>query len=168
MAEGRSKEIWLIVLLVIVAVFFAVMAFTKEKPKAPEVKPPDMLAMAPAAPAAMQPAQPVAIKPDHSVQDQAAVAAVKPVSAIVEMPQQVPSKLTLAVQVYSFKEKLRADAALAKLLGKGYKAYIMVSDLGVRGIWYRVRVGTFGTEEEAHKALENITSDFKSGIIVTE
>jgi cell division septation protein DedD len=51
---------------------------------------------------------------------------------------------------------------------KGYKAYILVSDLGARGIWYRVRVGPFTDEAEARKTLESITQEFKSGIIVTE
>ena len=85
------------------------------------------------------------------------------------MPLQVlPPKDSFAVQVYSFKDKARADAAIEKLKAKGYKSYIMVSDLGARGVWYRVRVGSFGTEEEARTELDAITVDFKSGIIVTE
>jgi cell division septation protein DedD len=51
---------------------------------------------------------------------------------------------------------------------KGYPGYIMMSDLGARGVFYRVRVGSFATEEQARKNLEAVTRDFKSGIIVAE
>ena len=45
---------------------------------------------------------------------------------------------------------------------------VMMSDLGPRGVFYRVRVGSFATEGEAEKSLEAVSKDFKSGIIVAE
>lgn len=159
MASVKLNEMWLVAGLVVIAAVFAVMAFTKDKGA--------MEPQAVAVEALMEDASTV-IKPDHSEIDQASVAAFKPVPAVVMPPQQVTSRNTLAVQVYSFKEKSRADVALEKLKAKGYRAYILVSDLGERGIWYRVRVGTFSSEEDARKALEAVLIDFKNGIIVTE
>ena len=77
-------------------------------------------------------------------------------------------KSAFAIQVFSFKDKVRADAALKQLKDKGYPAYVMMSDLGPRGVFYRVRVGSFVTEGEAEKSLEAVARDFKSGIIVAE
>ena len=159
MAGGKGSEVWLIVLLVVVAAVFGVMSFTKDKAHSDKAAAVDVLA---------DKAKPVGIKPAHSVEDQAAVAAVKPTSSVVMAPHLLAAKESLAIQIYSFKDKARADAALEKLKAKGYKAYIMVSDLGARGVWYRVRVGSFATEEEARAVLDAVTTDFKSGIIVTE
>jgi cell division septation protein DedD len=150
---------WLIVLLVVVAAVFGVLSFTKEKTHMVTVSSQDVLA---------DKVQPVGVKPAHTEKDQAAVAAVKPAPAVVMPPQVSVDKASYAVQVYSFKDKARADAALEKLKAKGHKAYVMSSDLGARGVWYRVRVGSFVTEDEARAALESITTEFKSGIIVTE
>ncbi|MBF0387165.1 MAG: SPOR domain-containing protein [Candidatus Omnitrophica bacterium] len=172
MAGGKGNEIWLIVLLVVVAAVFGVMSFSKDKAQPAKVSAQDVLADK-AEPAAVvkkdnAPVTMSGIKPAHSEADQAAVAAVKPASSVVMAPRVLAAKESFAVQVYSFKDKARADAALEKLKAKGHKAYIMVSDLGARGVWYRVRVGSFGAEDEAKAALEAITVDFKSGIIVTE
>ncbi len=158
MAADKSKEMWLIVALVVVAGVFAVMSFTKDKPKASSATSGDVLADKTPSP----------LKQDHTPEDQAAVTAMKVKPAIVEAPKVIPSSLSFAVQVYSFKDKARADAALEKLKAKGYKAYVMISDLGARGIWYRVRVGSFANEVEAKDSLDAIIAEFKSGIIVTE
>ncbi|MEI6438092.1 MAG: SPOR domain-containing protein [Candidatus Omnitrophota bacterium] len=159
MAEGKGSEIWLIVLLVVVAAVFGVMTFTKDRSHSAKPAAQDVLA---------DKAQPVSIKPQHTEADQAAVSAMKPASSVVAAPHMMAPKASFAIQVYSFKDKARADAALEKLKAKGNKAYVMVSDLGARGVWYRVRVGSFTSEDEARAALETITVDFKSGIIVTE
>ncbi len=161
MAVDQSKGIWLVVLLLVVAGVFVAMSFSKEKSPAAQMVKEDVLADK--TPPAAAP-----IKQQHTLEDQAAVAAVKAKPAIVEAPKVITSRESYAIQVYSFKDKTRADAALDKLKSKGYKAYVMVSDLGARGIWYRVRVGSFSTETDARNVLDPIISEFKSGIIVTE
>jgi cell division septation protein DedD len=163
MAADKGKGIWLILVVVVVAVVFVVLSFTKEKRSGPAG---DVLADKSAI-STDQP-QDSSIKPSHTRADQTRLAGVKPVEAVVIPPQQVSPVETLAIQVYSFKDQSRADSALQKLKDKGFKAYILVSDLGARGIWYRVRVGPFTNEEEAMKTLGSITQEFKSGIIVTE
>jgi cell division septation protein DedD len=163
MAADKGKGIWLIGVVVVVAVVLVVLSFTKEKRSSPAG---DVLADK----SSVSTGQPdeVAIKPSHTRADQAKLANVKPVEAVVLPPQQITPTETLAIQVYSFKDQSRADAALQKLKAKGFKAYILISDLGARGIWYRVRVGPFSNEAEAMKTLGSITQEFKSGIIVTE
>jgi DedD protein len=163
MAAGKSKAFWPILILIAVAVVFIVLSFTKEKPASSPTM--DVLADNPAATSTQTTAP--SIKPTHTTADQAAIP--KHAEAVVMPPQPIAPKTTLAVQVYSFKEKARADASLQKLKDKGFSnSYIMVSDVGARGTWYRVRVGTFANEEEAMKTLEAVTREFKSGIIVTE
>jgi cell division septation protein DedD len=163
MAGGNFKDTWLIWVILVIAVVVAMMAFSKNKEKSSSA-PVEVVMTAPeTAPAA-------AIKPAHSQQDMKAMEAQKPQaqSAVVVPPQQVQGREVLAVQVYSFKDKTRADAALKALKDKGYSAYVMVSDLGARGTWFRVRVGSYSSEADAQKALASITKDFKSGIIVSE
>ncbi len=166
MAGKANNNTWLIWVLLVVAGVFIVMAFTKEKAKTQSV-PAETASVAPSS--ATVPLSDVqTIKPAHVVAASAEVTKPKVIPAVVIPPQDVLAREVLAVQVYSFKEKARAEAALGALKDKGYNAYIMVSDLGARGIWYRVRVGTFGNEADAKKALESITKNFKSGIIVNE
>ena len=88
-----------------------------------------------------------------------------PSPAIVTSPEH-GKEAGFAVQVYSFKDEKRADAALANLKSTGYKAYIEISDLGERGTWYRVRIGSLANEAEAKNLLETIRKNFNSGIIV--
>ncbi|MBF0594231.1 MAG: SPOR domain-containing protein [Candidatus Omnitrophica bacterium] len=176
MAGVKGSEVWLIVLLVVVAAVFGVMSFSKDNQHQAKAPVADVLADKPSANQVDKPADKMAGKPvvadsikaAHTPEDQAAVAAVKPTPAVVLAPQVLAPKESYAIQVYSFKDKTRADTALEKLKAKGHKAYVMVSDLGARGIWYRVRVGSFTNEDEAKKELETVTNEFKSGIIVTE
>lgn len=165
MADKGSNNTWLIWVLFIVAGVVVVMAFSKEKPKSEAVAP--VVASVASSAVALAP-DVQTIKPAHTATTPVETAKPKQASSVVVPLQEVAQRNVLAVQVYSFKEKKRAELALTAIKDKGYSAYIMVSDLGARGIWYRVRVGTFSTEVDARKALERITKDFKSGIIVTE
>ena len=70
------------------------------------------------------------------------------------------------IQVYSFQDKARADKALAGLKQAGYKAFLEVSNLGEKGIWYRVRIGGFANEAQARAMLDDIRTSYKTGFIV--
>jgi cell division septation protein DedD len=70
------------------------------------------------------------------------------------------------IQVYSFQDKNRAQTALQTLKNSGYQAFLIVSDLGDKGLWYRVRVGGIMDEASAHKMLDEIRKDYNSGFIV--
>ena len=98
-----------------------------------------------------------------------AVIAAVPVKAIVKAaePARFPAIATdYAVQVYSFQDKTRAEKALEDLRSKGYQAFLVVSDLGEKGTWYRVRVGGIADEKGAQAMLENVRKNYKSGFIV--
>jgi cell division septation protein DedD len=154
---AAKNETWLIVVIVLIAGVLIALSLTKNKSNDQAAAPVTVTATAVNA-----------IKQDHNAADMEKIAATKPVSAVVEVPQPVITKEAFAVQVFSFKDKARADAALKMIKEKGYPGYIMMSDLGARGVFYRVRVGSFATEEQARKNLEAVTRDFKSGIIVAE
>jgi len=89
-----------------------------------------------------------------------------PSPAIVTSPEH-GKEAGFAVQVYSFKDEKRADAALANLRKNGYKAaYVEISDLGEKGTWYRVRIGGLENESQAKELLDTVRKNFNSGIIV--
>ena len=70
------------------------------------------------------------------------------------------------IQVYSFQDKNRAETALQSLKNNGYQAFLIMSDLGDKGIWYRVRVGGIADEASAHKMLDEIRKNYNSGFIL--
>lgn len=70
-----------------------------------------------------------------------------------------------SVQVNAFPDERSAQTWVDRLKNKGYKAYMVEANLGGR-TWYRVRVGRYGTREEAEKieaqlkSRENLTKAF--------
>lgn len=71
-----------------------------------------------------------------------------------------------AIQVYSFQDANRAQAALQSLKNRGYQAFLVVSDLGEKGVFHRVRVGGIADEASARKMLEEIRKNYNSGFIL--
>lgn len=148
---SKSKDFWFIGIFVIVAVVLAFFAFSRPSgqslPESADVR---------------------SSAGTETVPVQASTQLTKSFPAMLTPLHEVESKKTFSIQVYSFKEKERAEAALKALKEKNYQAFIMVSDIGDRGIWYRVRVGTFTDENEAKRVLDLLVQDFKNGIIVSE
>jgi len=70
------------------------------------------------------------------------------------------------IQVYSFQDKERAYRALQVLKNNGYQAFLIISDLGAKGLWYRVRVGGIMDEAAARQMLNEIRKNYNSGIIL--
>jgi len=70
------------------------------------------------------------------------------------------------IQVYSFQDKNRAETALQVLKNSGYQAFLIMSDLGEKGVWYRVRVGGIVDEAAARKMLDEIRKNYNSGFIL--
>jgi len=110
------------------------------------------------------------------------VSSVKPSSVPLELPKKadtVPSMAMvtspspvnaeesgLTIQVYSFQDKNRALSALQTLRTSGYQTSLILSDLGEKGVWYRVRVGGIKDEMAARKMLEEIRKNYNSGFIL--
>ncbi|MDY7032825.1 MAG: SPOR domain-containing protein [Thermodesulfobacteriota bacterium] len=55
------------------------------------------------------------------------------------------------LQVGSFQDKARAQELEKRLKSKGYATYIISSNIPMKGVWHRVRIGHFHTLQEAKK-----------------
>jgi cell division septation protein DedD len=148
---SKSKDFWFVGILVGIAVVLAFFAFSRQ---------PERVLSGPAGEQAL-------VKPGQAP-EQTATQDTKTFPTMLTPLHEVESRKTFSIQVYSFKEKERAETALKALKDKNYPAFIMVSDIGDRGIWYRVRVGSFTDENEAKRILDLLVQDFKNGIIVSE
>jgi cell division septation protein DedD len=72
------------------------------------------------------------------------------------------------IQVRSSPNEADAKAAAAALASAGFDAYVMRADLGARGIWYRVRVGRFGTRDEARQAVAKLHANGRATDAIIE
>lgn len=103
-------------------------------PSAPTQKPdPEpTLPSAPLAPAAAAPAAPAASPPETAPSTTAR-----------------RSATGFTLQVSSFQNRKEAEEYTAALVGKGYEAYVVSSEVPDKGLWYRVRLGQFSTYDAA-------------------
>ena len=83
---------------------------------------------------------------------------------VVRVKQSDRSRYT--VQVGSYPTVREGTGMVEKWKGRGYEAYMTLGEIPGRGIWYRVRIGNFGSKEEAEKTAESINSKEKSSAIV--
>ena len=60
------------------------------------------------------------------------------------------------IQTDSYREKSLAEKKASIIKQKGLKAFISEADLGSKGIYYRVRVGPYGSKEEAVKTVQGL------------
>jgi cell division septation protein DedD len=65
----------------------------------------------------------------------------------------------LTVQAASLKDPKDADDLVSRLKKKGYPAYKTIAVVPEQGIWFRVRVGRFGSREEANDTLRRLKKD---------
>lgn len=72
---------------------------------------------------------------------------------------QAGGDLSLILQVASYRGREPAANLLESLSTKGYSGTIQAADLGERGIWYRVRIGPYGSEKEAARILEKLRKE---------
>ncbi len=64
-----------------------------------------------------------------------------------------PGKYT--IQVASLKEKRQADGLARKLRKKGLPVYIEEAAIRNKGVWYRVRIGSYKSKDEAKKFIRD-------------
>jgi len=69
------------------------------------------------------------------------------------------------IQVASFQDKARAEKVVEEFKSKGYIPTISAKDLGEKGIWHRVFVGDFDSEDEAGELLKTLKEDYKDSFI---
>jgi cell division septation protein DedD len=115
----------------------------ESKPQAKESKP--RTKEAPPAP------KPIEKKAETTPSPEAAPQSASP----VETAESKESGKGWTVQVNAFPDERSAKTWVDRLKNKGYNAY--VNEVNVKGkIWYRVRVGQYGTREEAKKVEESL------------
>lgn len=72
------------------------------------------------------------------------------------------SKLRYTLQIASYQEKQVAEDEVKKMKKRGYAAFIASSDLPGKGLWHRVRLGSFLNKGAAEKLQKTIQG--KEGI----
>ena len=158
MANGL-KNYWSVILLFAAGSVVFLFAFVQKKPQLQHLTMQEILTQDQKIAPGMEVA--IAAAPEKSdAQDPV------PSPAIIADPEH-GQETSFAIQVYSFQDKDRAEKALENLKQNGYpQAYIIISDLGEKGMWYRVRVGGIDSEEKAHVQLEELRKNYNSGFIV--
>lgn len=66
---------------------------------------------------------------------------------------------TFALQLSSFQNKIEADTFAEKLRKDGLRPQITSAEVAGKGLWYRVRVGQYGSWDQALKAKIKIERD---------
>lgn len=78
-----------------------------------------------------------------------------------------PGEFTIQVSSYQSHEEARAFCGA--LERKGFRPFVVKTDLGPRGTWYRVRIGRFVDEAKAKQAKQTLAqSDIPSWVLRTE
>ena len=160
MGSGAIKDAWPVWALVVAGVVIIVLAVNQNKVEKEAVAVSDLLSEEPA-PLASYSVDPSGSKAASAVED--------PVSSpAIVASTETGSQVMYAIQLYSFKEQSRADSMIKKLKEDGLSAYVQMSDLGDKGVWYRVRTGSFQNSEKAQAMLAEIRKEHKDSIVVKE
>jgi len=65
----------------------------------------------------------------------------------------------LTIQAASLKDRQEAQELVDKLKKKGYPAYKTIGMVPEKGVWFRVRVGQYGSREEAVGTIKRLKKD---------
>ncbi len=74
----------------------------------------------------------------------------------------------ITIQVASSKDPEAADRMVAKLKDKWYPAYRTVAEIPGKGVWYRVRIGSFKRKSEAQSTLERLKKDKIDAVLLPQ
>ena len=162
MGMGKIKDAWPVWALVVAGVIVIALAFGQNKTEKDAVTFHDIFPEEQSQPK-------VAVSPQTGTGTSGTIA-VDPVQspAIVANTGHNTQNLSYAIQLYSFREQSRADSIVNKLKADGVPAYAQISDLGTKGTWYRVRVGSYKNADEAQAVLVALIKDHKDSIIVKD
>ena len=161
-----------------------------ERPPAPVAPPEEAVAAAPAkvlapakppaaakAPApAEEPAveEPVKAPPAPGSVRVAVVEPQSPARAVVPKPPDDEVQLTppprgllaFTVQIGAAQDKRDAQRLEAKARGAGLKPYVVEADLGAKGLWYRVRVGSFASKDVALRYKLDVERELRLSAVI--
>ncbi|WP_319522133.1 SPOR domain-containing protein [uncultured Desulfosarcina sp.] len=94
--------------------------------------------------------------------------AVKSPTPVQPRETKVPPAATgvLTIQVASLKDGAAAEQIVANLKKDGYPAFLARSVIPGKGLWFRVRVGSYANREQAAADIERLTRDGKKPMLV--
>jgi len=79
------------------------------------------------------------------------------------------TKARYTIQLASYQEKEMAENDVKQMKRRGYAAFIIAAELPDKGMWYRVRLGSFSNKAAAEKLQKELqTKEGISPIVVTE
>jgi cell division protein FtsN len=87
---------------------------------------------------------------------------------IVDLNKGKESEKNLTIQAASFKDPKDAEQMVAALKKKGYPAYKIIGIVPERGVWYRVRIGHYGSSDEAAATLKKLKKEGYTPYLVTQ
>ncbi len=100
-------------------------------------------------------------------QDGEPIAEAKPAGIEKPILPPIPSG-KYSIQMGSYPSIGEAQAALKVWKKKGYSAYMKEADIPGKGLWYRVRLGSFSSKDQAQTFLDKIKKkEKKTGIVVS-
>ncbi len=79
---------------------------------------------------------------------------------------EIEKKIT--IQVAALRDPKVADRMVARLKDKWYPAYRTVAEIPGKGVWYRVRIGSFRSKAEAQSTLERLKKDKIEAILLPQ
>ncbi len=83
-----------------------------------------------------------------------------------QMAPEPTESLPYTLQVASFSQSARAEELMARLEKAGHSTYLVPVDLGVKGLWWRVRVGHYASEAAAKWARLDLVKLGVSPIVI--
>lgn len=91
-----------------------------------------------------------------------------PVTARTDAGDTAGKDAKLTIQAASLKDLKDADALVKKLKGQGYPAYKTLAVIPDKGIWFRIRVGHYGSREAASGTIGRLKKDGYRPLLVEE
>lgn len=84
----------------------------------------------------------------------------KPATTVAPQPKVIPEKVAVGgnfiIQVASVQKMVGAQDLSGRLSKSGYTAFVEKTDLGSKGVWYRVYVGPFASKNAADGAASSL------------
>lgn len=83
-------------------------------------------------------------------------------------PPAAGSSAKLTIQAASLRDLEDADALVRRLKDKGYPAFKTIAKIPERGIWFRVRVGSFASKDEAGAVMKKLAAEGFKPLLVRQ
>ncbi len=85
-----------------------------------------------------------------------------------EAGQKAETEKKITIQVAALRDPKVADRMVARLKNKWYPAYRTVAEIPGKGVWYRVRIGSFRRKAEAQNTLDRLKKDKFDAVLLPQ